>query len=187
MRKRREEAGWETKSMNKKLPRIAVGVFVFAFMASLREAQQLPKIPRDRLSNWSGFRSFFVQAFAEGLRDLGYVEGQNITIDYRSADGKRDRVPDLAAELVRLQVDIIVTDGSRARVAAKNATNTIPIVFTSRGDPVAANRLVGLARPGGTSRGTPAFHQYWPANDWSCSRKPFQSFPAWRYCGIQKI
>lgn len=134
--------------MNKKLSRIALGVvFAFSFTA---EAQQ-PKIPR--IGYLTGAGSAPSQAFLQGLRDLGYVEGQNITIEYRSADGKRDRVPDLAAELVRLKVDIIVTDGSGATMDAKKATSTIPIVMTSSTDPVGTGLVASLARPGGNVTG----------------------------------
>src|SRR5215470_20196839 len=79
-----------------------------------------------------------VEAFRDGLRALGYIERQNILIEYRSADGKFDRLPDLATELVRLRVDVIVAVVTRASLAAKNATTTIPIVMLNVGDPVGA-------------------------------------------------
>ena len=92
-------------------------------------------------------------AFREGLRELGYVKGQNIAIEYRSADGKDERLPGLAAELVRLKVDVIVAASPPATEAAKQATRTIPIVFTVSGDPVAEGFVASLARPGGNLTG----------------------------------
>jgi len=92
-------------------------------------------------------------AFREGLRELGYVEGQNIAIEYRFADGKDERLPGLAAELVRLKVDVIVAVSPPATEAAKQATSTIPIVFPVSGDPVAEGFVASLARPGGNLTG----------------------------------
>jgi putative ABC transport system substrate-binding protein len=93
------------------------------------------------------------EAFRQGLRELGYVEGQNIAIEYRSAEGKVERLPGLAAELVRLKVDVIVAASPPATEAAKRATSTIPIVFTVSGDPVAEGLVASLARPGGNITG----------------------------------
>ena len=92
-------------------------------------------------------------AFQQELRELGYVERQNYAIEYRSADGRLERFPDLAAELVRLKVDLIVTRGTTGALAAKNATRTIPIVMATSGDPVAAGLVASLARPGGNVTG----------------------------------
>src|SRR5215472_11842041 len=91
--------------------------------------------------------------FRQGLRDLGYVENQNIGIDYRSAEGKIDRLAQAARELVLLPVDVIVVGGSPAARAARQATSTIPIVMISIGDPVRAGFAVSLARPGGNMTG----------------------------------
>jgi putative ABC transport system substrate-binding protein len=93
------------------------------------------------------------EAFRQGLHELGYVEGQNIAIEYRSAEGKSERLPGLAAELVRLKVDVIVAASPPATEAAKGATSTIPIVFAVSGDPVAAGLVASLARPGGNITG----------------------------------
>ena len=92
-------------------------------------------------------------AFIQGLRDLGYVEGQNITIEHRSSEGKFERLPDLAAELVRLKVDVIVAAASQNVLAAKQATRTIPIVMANSLDPVGAGLVASLARPGGNVTG----------------------------------
>jgi putative ABC transport system substrate-binding protein len=94
-----------------------------------------------------------IKAFLKGLRELGYVEGKNIVIEYRYADGKLDPLPELAAELVRLNVDVILTNHSYAIDAAKNATKTIPIVFTAAVDPVGDGQVSSLARPGGNLTG----------------------------------
>ena len=92
-------------------------------------------------------------AFRGGLRELGYVEGQNIFLEYRWAEGRYERLPDLAAELVRLKVDVISTTATPATNAAKQATKTIPIVFVNVSDPVASGLVASLARPGGNITG----------------------------------
>jgi putative tryptophan/tyrosine transport system substrate-binding protein len=96
-------------------------------------------------------------ALRQGLRQHGYIEGQNLVIDYRSADGRVERFPDLAAELVHLKVDLIVTRGTPAVVAVKNATKTIPVVMAASGDPIGAGVVAGLARPGANVTGLSAF------------------------------
>jgi putative ABC transport system substrate-binding protein len=88
------------------------------------------------------------EAIRHGLRELGYIEGQNIVIKYRYTEGKPDRAPELAAELVRLKVDLILANSAVVALAAKNATRTIPIVFNSQADPVASGLVDSLARPG---------------------------------------
>ena len=99
----------------------------------------------------------FIKAFEEGLRSLGYRVGENVVIEYRSANGKMERLPALAADLVRLGVDIIIASGGHpATVAAMKATTTIPIVMTSSVDPVAAGLVASLARPGGNVTGLAA-------------------------------
>ncbi len=96
-------------------------------------------------------------AFRQGLREFGYVEGQNFVIEYRSADGRPERFPGLATEMVRLKVDLILTRGTSAAVAAKNATRTIPIVMLASGDPVGTGVVASLARPGGNVTGLSGF------------------------------
>ena len=93
------------------------------------------------------------EAFRQGLRELGYIEGKNIVIEWRSPDGKPDRMPTLAAELVRLKVDVIVTGGSGATRPVKEATSTIPIVMAQDQDPVRNGFVASLARPGGNITG----------------------------------
>jgi putative tryptophan/tyrosine transport system substrate-binding protein len=97
-----------------------------------------------------------LDAFRQGLRDLGYVEGHNLMIEYRSAEGHGERFPDLATELVRLKVDLILTRGTPAALAAKNATEKIPVVMASSGDPLQTGVIAGLAHPGGNVTGLSA-------------------------------
>ncbi len=123
--------------------------------AVLAEAQQSTKIPRiGYLGAAPSYANLArVQAFRQGLRKLGYVEGKNIVIEYRYADGKRDRLPSLASELVRLKIDVIVSGGSSVTGPAKEATVTIPIVMTNDPDPVGNGFVASLARPGGNITG----------------------------------
>jgi putative ABC transport system substrate-binding protein len=121
----------------------------------LAEAQHLKKLPRigwlsggDSTSSRSQ-----VEGFRQGLRELGYVEGQHILLDYRWAEGKSDRYPVLVGELVHLGADVIVTWGTQATLAAKRATNTIPIVAGGSGDLVGEGLVASLARPGGNVTG----------------------------------
>src|SRR5215831_9269521 len=95
----------------------------------------------------------FLDALQQGLSETGYVEGQNLAMEYRAAEGHYDRLPALAADLVGRKVDVIVTPGIVATRAAKDATSTIPIVFTGVGDPVADGLVASLARPGGNLTG----------------------------------
>jgi putative ABC transport system substrate-binding protein len=97
-----------------------------------------------------------VEAFRRGLQERGYVEGESFVIEYRSADGHDERFPTLATDLVRSKVDVIVTRGTPAALAAKNATATIPVVFTGVGDPVGQGVVTSLARPGGNLTGLSA-------------------------------
>jgi len=113
------------------------------------EAQQAGKVARvGVLAVSAAAFSPRIEAFRKGLREHGYVEGKNVVLEYRYAEGKLDRLPDLAAQLVALKVDVIVTASPPAVRAAKNATSTIPIVFAAVGDPVAIGLVESLARPG---------------------------------------
>jgi putative tryptophan/tyrosine transport system substrate-binding protein len=119
------------------------------------EAQETKNIPRLGFlsANAAENDGERLAVLREGLRELGYVENKNLLIEYRFADGKLERLPTLAAELVRLKVNIIVTAGNEAVQAAKNATQTIPIVMAFSGDPVGAGFVASLARPGGNITG----------------------------------
>ena len=120
------------------------------------EAQQAAKVARiGYLSNSLAASPHLREAFRQGLRDLGYVEGRNLVIEYRDAEGKVERLPALAAELVALKVDVIVTEAGTTVVplAAKQATRILPIVFASAADPVGSGLVTSLARPGGNVTG----------------------------------
>jgi len=124
-------------------------------LVHLAEAQQPTKVPRIGYlqSPPPSAVAARTEAFRQGLRDLGYVEGKNIVIEWRFAEGKLDRVPALVAELVRLKVDVIVTGGAILTRAAKEATSTIPIVMAQDSDPVGNGFVASLARPGGNITG----------------------------------
>ena len=128
---------------------------VLLAVAVVAEAQQAKKVPRIGFlgAAYPSTNAARIEAFRQGLRALGYVEGKNIIIEWRWAEGKPERLPDLAAELVRFKVDIIVTAGPAATGSAKEATSTIPIVMAQDSDPVQSGFVASLARPGGNITG----------------------------------
>jgi putative tryptophan/tyrosine transport system substrate-binding protein len=137
------------------VPSCFVAVVLLA-LGVIAEAQQPKKVARIGYisSGDPASESNRIEAIRLALRDLGYIEGQNIAIEYRYAEGKQDRFPELAAELARLRVDIIVVGGDALARAAKNATKTIPIVMMGSGsDPVEIGLIESLARPGGNITG----------------------------------
>jgi ABC-type uncharacterized transport system substrate-binding protein len=140
--------------MNRKIFSVAL-VAVLLALSFLAEAQQPAKVHRIGLlaAPPASSMSARVEAFRQGLRELGYVEGKNIVIEYRWAEGKAARLPDLGAELVRLKVDVIVTAGPASTRPAKEATVTIPIVMAFDNDPVSNGFVASLARPGGNITG----------------------------------
>jgi len=138
-------------------PRLAAAVVLLLLAAPLATAaaqppEKVPRVgflgPRTRSDN-----AGTVDAFLQGLRELGWVEGKTIIIEYRWAEGRFDRLPDFVAELVRLKVDVILAGSNAAAVAAKNVTRTIPIVMATGGDPVGLGLVASLARPGGNVTG----------------------------------
>ena len=134
---------------------IALGMGAFAAPLTSLAQQQPAKVPRIGFLQASSpsVNRHFADAFRQGLRAFGYVEGQNIAIEERWAEGKFERLPDLAAELVRLKVDVIVVGSTPGSRAAKQATTTIPIVMVNVGDPVGTGLVASLARPGGNVTG----------------------------------
>jgi putative tryptophan/tyrosine transport system substrate-binding protein len=156
----------------------------------LTEAQQPKKIPRigfvTMTTASAGGQN--LEAFRQGLRDLGYVEGANITIEQRWAEGWAERVSDLINELIRLKVDMIVVSSATGAVAAKKATSTIPIVFTAVTDPFERGLIDSLSRPGGNVTGTSlAVGKALAANGWSCSRTLCRALRLIRSSGIRLI
>ena len=140
--------------MNKSVFRFALGAMLFALCLPV-EAQQPTNVPRIAYlaANFASAIADRTEAFRQGLRELGYVEGKDIVIEYRYAEGKLEHLPTLAAELVRLKVDVIVTAGPASTRPAKEATVTIPIVMAQVNDPVGNGFVASLARPGGNITG----------------------------------
>jgi hypothetical protein len=128
------------------------GAAVARPLAARAQQKALPVIGYLGISSPS-LEPHYVEAFRQKLRELGHIEGENITIEYRWAEGQDDRLPDLAAELVRLRPAVIVTTGTPGTLAAKQATQTIPIVFASSGDPVWSGLVGSFSRPGGNATG----------------------------------
>jgi putative tryptophan/tyrosine transport system substrate-binding protein len=129
-----------------------IGSLLLAFTLPV-QAQQPAKIPRVGVLRPGSPPDPYVDAFRQGLRDLGYVEGKTIAIEYRWAEGRSARLPLLAAELVHLKVDVIMTQGEVATRVVKEATSRIPIVMATSGDPVGAGLIASLAHPGGNVTG----------------------------------
>jgi putative ABC transport system substrate-binding protein len=140
------------KDMKKKITVLTLCAMLFALCLPV-EAQQPTKIPRIGYVSGIDANNPNTEAFRQGLRDLGYIEGKNILIEYRYAEGKLDRVPGLVAEVVQLKVDVVVSGNLPGIRAAKEATKTIPIVMILAVDPVATGIVDSLARPGGNITG----------------------------------
>ncbi len=124
------------------------------FSPGAAAAQQAAKVARIGLLTTDPSATSAREAFIQGLRDLGYVEGRNVVIEYRYSEGHLDRFPALAAELVALNVDVIVAPGTPAALAAKQATRTLPIVFVAVADPITSGLVTSLARPDGNLTGS---------------------------------
>ena len=141
-------------SMQRKITVLALGAMLVA-LCGPADAQQAGKIFRIGYldSSTASGSAVLVDAFRQELSKLGWIEGKNITIEYQFAEQKPERMPGLAADLVRLKVDLILVAGNAAALAAKHTTTTIPIVMTNAGDPVAAGLVASLARPGGNVTG----------------------------------
>src|SRR5499433_1295814 len=140
--------------MKRKITVLALSTMLFAICGSV-EAQQTSKIFKiGYLDNSTASGSaVLLEPFRQELSKLGWIEGKNITIEYRFAEQKTDRLPEFAADLVRLKVDLIVATDTPSALAAKSASTAIPIVMTNVGDPVAAGLVASLARPGGNVSG----------------------------------
>ena len=132
------------------------GASLFSFRAQAQQAGKVPRIGYLGVTSASD-RPALLDAFRRGLRERGWIEGQNIVIDYRFAEGRLERLPDLAAELVGLKVDVIVSLGTQGVTAARNATRTIPVVMIAVRDPVGIGLIASLARPGGNITGVSGY------------------------------
>ena len=141
--------------MKKEVFGLALGAMLFAlcFPAEAQQPKEVPRIGYLTADSRSTREDVRAEAFRQGLREFGYVEGKNIIIEWRSAEGKLDRLHAFATELVRLKVDVIVTGGPTATRPVKEATTTIPIVMTQDSDPVGNGFVASLARPGGNITG----------------------------------
>jgi putative ABC transport system substrate-binding protein len=143
--------------MKKRILNIVLGALLCGFSVSVEAQQPAGKIPRigfvDSGSAADPQNVVFREAFLQGLRDLGYVEGKNINIDFRYDEGKPERLHALAEELISLRVDILMGMDTSAAQAAKKATTSIPVIFTTGGNPIASGLVASLARPGGNVTG----------------------------------
>jgi putative ABC transport system substrate-binding protein len=137
--------------MKNKIAVLILAAMLFALCVSTLQAQQTRTMPL--IGYLAGAGSSPNPAFVQGMRDFGYIEGRNIAFAYRTTEGRTERNADLAAELVALNVDIIIADGSGPSLAAKKATSSIPIVMTSSTDPIGNGLIASLARPGGNVTG----------------------------------
>jgi len=146
----------KSKIKNRKWVGIVAIVVAFAMCGAVVQAQQPAKVPRIGIVSGGSDPSnpgSNVNVFRQGLRELGWVEGKNIVVELRDAEGNIDRIPSLAAELVHLKVDVLVSSQLRGIQAAKQATKIIPIVMVTTADPVATGLIDSLARPGGNITG----------------------------------
>ena len=155
--------------------------------ASIVLAQQA-KVPRIGFISGDGSRSApgpQVEAFQQALRDLGYVEGKNILVEYRYVEGKGDRSPNFVAELVKLEVDALIVRAQPAIRAAKQATKTIPIVMVTTQDPVASGFIDSLARPGGNITGITTLQRELSGSAWSCLKTLCRDSRASAFSSVQ--
>jgi putative ABC transport system substrate-binding protein len=149
---------WTTPRLKVWAVPITTGIMIvvlttLAALPLVANAQPAGKAPRVAYLSASSASSATVEAFEQGLRELGYVDGRNILIEYRWANGQFDRLPAIAAELVRLGINVIVAANTPAALAAKNATSTIPIILVTSGDPVGSGLVASMARPDGNVTG----------------------------------
>src|SRR5262245_18894185 len=144
---------------------LAVGL---AFASLVAEAQPLAKTAKIGFVNIqsASLVAVNITALREGLRQLGYIEGQNIAIEYRFADGRLDRLPDLTADLLRAQVEVLIVGGTTPAQAVKKSTSTVPIIFVGASDPIEAGLVVSFARPGGNATGLSTAHEDGFAGKW---------------------
>ncbi|MGZ8497333.1 MAG: ABC transporter substrate-binding protein [Candidatus Binatia bacterium] len=150
-----------TKIQNLKWPKLVAIFLAFALFGAVAEGQQQTTVPRIGflvIGSASDPRTLLrLEAFRQGLRDLGYIEGKTITVEHRSAEGKSDRLPELAEELVRFNVAVLVVGNDTTARAAQKLTKSIPIVMASSGNPIGSGVIASLARPGGNVTGLTSY------------------------------
>jgi putative tryptophan/tyrosine transport system substrate-binding protein len=154
---------------------LSVIAFVLVVAGAVAQAQQ-PKVYRIGFLRGAPPLESHIEVFRRSLKELGYIEGKNTIVEYRWAEGKADQLANLAAELVCLKVDVIVSDGSRPTQAVKTVNATIPIVMQS-GNPIELELVSSLARPGGNITGLTSISGELGGNFWSCLRKSFRDSP----------
>ena len=161
-------------------------LLITALAAGVAGAQQAAKVPRIGWLSLTGAPVTGVrqESFRQGLRDLGYLDGQNIIIEHRSAEGKLERLPELAAELIQLKVDVLVALEPPVARAVQSATRTIPIVMRSTSDPVEEGLVASLARPGGNITGVASYSMPLIGKRLELLRKLSPGSPEWRFSGI---
>ena len=155
MKNGREARGMRVSKTTKRIlfcVALVVSLLTLSFPAAAQQTKKVPSIGFLSASSPSAIATR-TEALRQGLRELGYVEGKNIVIEYRYSEGKPDRLPDLVAELIRLKIDVILSAGGQVTRAATEATRTIPIVMASDNDPVGNGFVASLARPGGNVTG----------------------------------
>jgi putative tryptophan/tyrosine transport system substrate-binding protein len=169
--------------------KITVLLVTALLLTSSRVEAQAVKVPRvgylsgGSLSNLGGR----IEAFRQGLRELGYVEGKNIVIEWREAQGNFDRVRELADELVRLKMDVIVSPGPAVTRPLKEATATVPIVMAQDTDPVGSGFVASLARPGGNITGLAALAPEMAGKQLEILKSSLPSFHVWPFLAIRTI
>jgi putative ABC transport system substrate-binding protein len=176
--------------MGRTLTRLAVGAAVLLLLAAAPLAAEAQPAAKVFHVAWLSASSTFPEgedAFRHGLQEFGWVEGRNILIVYRHAEGQLERLPEIAAELVRMKVDVILATSPAPLAAARKATQTIPIVMVFGPDPVEAGLIVGLARPGGNITGLTSLSADLSPKHSSFSTRWSQGSHAWPYCGTPPI
>ena len=165
------------------------GTFLLAlcFSAEAQQQKEIRKIAYLTAGSAASPRSTNNDAFRRGLRDHGLVEGKNLIIEHRYAEGIESRLSDLATELVQLKPDVMFTENTSAALALKNATTTIPIVFVLTADPIAIGLVASLARPGGNITGLTIFGPELSGKRLALLKRPLQTLPVWRSYGTPLI
>ena len=165
---------------------LALSLLAAPLLGAEAQPRQVPRIGYLAIGTVAS-HGRLLEAFTQGLRDLGWIEGQSIAIEYRWVAGQMDRLPALAEELVRLPVDCLVTTSTPVSQAAKDATTSIPIVMAVSADPVGTGLVASLARPGGNLMGMSSISPELGASGSSCSKRYCRRSPGWPSCSMGGI